>query len=393
MMPAAWYRLLYQAVVRIYYRRIRAVGRQDRPGEATLYVGLHRNGAVDGMVYKALVPRAEFMISEQLIRSAFGRLFFTGIPVAREKDVANGENDDRRKSNTDSLALCVEELKAGGALFILPEGTSDLGPRHLPFKPGVAHILARPLAAGVRVRVVPVGIFYQRPEAFRSDVTVVFGPDVDMPAGEARPRDLMQRITAALEAVGVNTETAEELHRVEVMASLAAEKPGERFHQRLKALESAEMPQPVASAWRRVIESDLSTNLEVPVVSQRGAPWSALWLLIQLPFVIAGFIVNLPVVLGAWAAGRRFADARNTITLWRILIGMPLALVWLVTIATVALVTKTSDYLSVYFWSTFFGLWLYPELRERWPRFRNAFANAERRADVKTIRDWANDVA
>ena len=66
---------------------------------------------------------------------------------------------------------------------ILPEGTSDLGPRHLPFKPGVARILERALSAGANVTVVPVGIFYTAADAFRSDVTVVHGPRIatDLP--------------------------------------------------------------------------------------------------------------------------------------------------------------------------------------------------------------------
>src|SRR3954466_9984004 len=98
-MPAAWYRLLYRVVVHVYYRRVCSVGLRRAPDEPTLYVGLHRNGAVDGMVYKALVPRATFMISEQLTRSTFGRLFFTGIPVAREKDVAADSGTGRRRTN------------------------------------------------------------------------------------------------------------------------------------------------------------------------------------------------------------------------------------------------------------------------------------------------------
>src|SRR5204863_1924352 len=130
------------------------------------------NGAIDGMIYHVIFPRATFLISTQLTRSLFGRLFFTGIPVARD----TGEGD--RRANAASLTRCVEQLVAGGELAILPEGTSDLGPRHLPFKPGIAVILSRLLSAGAPVTVVPVGLFYQAPERFRSAATVVIGPPV-----------------------------------------------------------------------------------------------------------------------------------------------------------------------------------------------------------------------
>ena len=59
---------------------------------------LHRNGAVDGCVYKSLLPSALFMISVQLRRNLLGRIFFHGIEVVREQD---GGGD--RNTNADAL--------------------------------------------------------------------------------------------------------------------------------------------------------------------------------------------------------------------------------------------------------------------------------------------------
>ena len=139
-MPELWYRALLRAATAIYYRRVRvvrlaAVAIDQRP---VLLVGLHRNGAVDGMLYKSVFPRAVFLISRQLVRGWFGRLLFTGIPVTRDKDE---DESGSRRDNSGALALAVDHLVAGGHLFVFPEGTSDLGPRHLPFKPGAARIL------------------------------------------------------------------------------------------------------------------------------------------------------------------------------------------------------------------------------------------------------------
>jgi 1-acyl-sn-glycerol-3-phosphate acyltransferase len=222
---ALWYRTIYRVVSDVYYRRIHLVGREHLPRGSgpILYVGLHRNGAIDGMVYKRLFPRATFLIAARLLSSAFRRLFFTGIPVTREKDRMSAAD---RSANATALAACARELIAGREVFVLPEGTSDLGPRHLPFKPGVAKILEHALAAGARVTVIPVAIFYERPEAFRSDVRVVVGPPIPtVLAAELSKRRrvavLMTRITSALETIGLNAESTAELSRIETCATLA----------------------------------------------------------------------------------------------------------------------------------------------------------------------------
>lgn len=68
-------RLLSRLLVHCYYHRARLLGPENRPAAGPiLYVGLHRNGAVDGYVYKSLLPEAVFMISVQLRRNAIGRI-------------------------------------------------------------------------------------------------------------------------------------------------------------------------------------------------------------------------------------------------------------------------------------------------------------------------------
>src|SRR5215469_2043558 len=86
----SWHRWFATLLSRIYYRRIAVVRLGELPAAGPiLCVGLHRNGAVDGMVYKSVVPSATFLISVQLLRNPLGRLFFTGIPVTRAKDTGD----------------------------------------------------------------------------------------------------------------------------------------------------------------------------------------------------------------------------------------------------------------------------------------------------------------
>lgn len=390
--PTGWYRFLYSSFVLLYYRRLHVLGREHLPaGGAVLYAMLHRNGAIDGMVYHCAFRQAVFLISTQLTRSLFGRLVFTGIPIARAAD------SDDRGGNPVAVQRCVDHLVAGGELGILPEGTSDLGPRHLPFKPGIAVILGRARAAGAQVTVLPVGVFYQAPDRFRSDVTVVVGPPV-----EAQPAtDPMESITRALEDLGVNVETAEELARIERLATVAAEGDPGLYYRTLKRLERNPLPAaPVAVAapagvtadWQGIEDAirqgEVATAYGAPVFSKRGALWSFAWLTIQAPLTGAAALLNLPPLAAGWWAGRRLADARNTIALWRALIGLPAFGLWIVAVAGIALALGRPALLAGYVLLTAAGLVLYPELIERWARLRNRFRAQAFRPAWERVRAW-----
>lgn len=390
-MPGRWHHLVATLLVRSYFRRVAVVHRDRLPrGGPVLYVGLHRNGAIDGAVYKTVLPRATFLIAAQLVRSAFGRLFFAGIPVARPGDA------DDPSGNATALAACVAHLTAGGELFVMPEGTSDLGPRHRPFKTGAARILSDALARGAPVTVIPVGIFYTCPDGFRSDVSVVVGEPVatELSTGldaADRVAELHGRMTGALESLGVNVDTADALQRLERLAAVAAEGDPARQYVALKRLERLDPPDAVAAAWRRLEaaaqEGRLATERAVPVFSRRGALWSAGWLALQAPLVALAALVNAVPLAAAAIAGRRLADARNTVTLWRLLVGAPVGAAWIAAVGLAAVLTGEPWLALGYGATSAAGLALYPELLARWPRFRNARARAPH-ADFETVRAW-----
>ena len=142
-----------------------------------LVLCLHRNGAVDGFVYRGALPAITFMVKASLRRSVFGRMFFDGIEVMR------GTAGSRADRNLEALDDCVALLGDGGWLVVFPEGTSKLGPRHLPFKSGAARIAQRHLEGGRALTVLPLGIHYECPWAFRSRVEVVVGPPLHLAPG------------------------------------------------------------------------------------------------------------------------------------------------------------------------------------------------------------------
>ena len=248
-MPELWYRWFFRFITRAYFARLTLLHPERRPqtGQPILYLGLHRNGAVDGFVYYRLLNAPTFLISTQLTRSWFARLFFHGIALARRKD----EGD--RHENEMALGRCVEHLRAGGKLFVFPEGTSSLGPRHLPFKSGAAWLvldyLERP---GPPLQVIPVGIHYECPWAFRSKVEVVLGKPVaiEFASGSSRLgrlKELKRRIECGLEEVGVNVESAEQQDKIQRLAYAATLATKRSYFESLKALEGG-VPQVVEEA-------------------------------------------------------------------------------------------------------------------------------------------------
>ena len=335
-MKQLWYRCWHWLCARIYFERITLLqgGKLPECGP-TLYIVLHRNGAVDGFVYHQVVPRGVFLVSTQLLRGFFSRLFFCGIAVARKQD----EGD--RSQNEAALRECVELLKRGGELVVFPEGTSSLGPRHLPFKSGAASMALDALVHGIPLRVVPLGIHYECAWAFRSRIEIVVGEPVstEFSAGLGelgKLKEMKRRMTTALEAVGANFESAETQETAEKLAYMVTQGTRRSYYSSLKVFESG-LPELLLARWRDLMSGFSSSGvlLHQGVPLFPAGPWllDALLLLVLGPVVLAGATLNFPPLLAGWLAARRFADDRNVIALWRILVGLPLMVVWSAAVA------------------------------------------------------------
>lgn len=322
-----WYRCCHWLCVKLYFDRVSVRGVEHLPeGGPVLYLGLHRNGAVDGFVYHQLAPKGVFLVSTQLRKSLLGRLFFGGIEVAREKD------DAAAGGNVAALHACTDLLERGGELIIFPEGTSSLGPRHLPFKSGAARVAVAALRLGVRLRIVPLGIHYERAWGFRSRVEVVVGESVatDFSAGlseHEKLKELKRRINHALEDVGVNFASASAQEMAERLAFAATLGTGRGYFESLKALEPG-LPPLLSEGLANFSESRLLGFQGVPLFP--GKPWISYFLFLSAlgPPTVAGALFNLPPLVLAWTAARRLADENNVISLWRILVGVPLGVLW-----------------------------------------------------------------
>lgn len=389
-MPESWYHWFHRFCNWVYFSRVSILHPERLPRNGpVLYLGLHRNGAVDGFVYHSILPRARFMISTQLRRNLLGRLFFDGIEVVRRKD------DGDPGVNEAALKRCVELMRAGGELFVFPEGTSSLGPRHLPFKSGAVQLLNEYLANGAPIAVVPLGIHYECAWGFRSKVEVVVGEPIpiDLPPSLTpigRIKELKRRMRTGLESVGINVESQAVQETIQRLAYVSTLATSRSYFKSLKALE-ASVPAEILEAWKaldpEIASARLLTHHGVPLFPMGPVRLYAFALLPLGLVVLAAIFLNLPPFLAAWWAGKRFPDDRNVISLWRILVGIPLFALWALLLGLIAAVTGTLTWWAIYAAVTASGLKLYYRVKKLAVAVHNGLRFPTLRPGMLTFRE------
>jgi 1-acyl-sn-glycerol-3-phosphate acyltransferase len=355
---------LYRFIKIVYFERITVIHPERLPRTGpVLYLGLHRNGAVDGFVYDQVLHHPVFMISTQLRKNWFARLFFEGIAVTRTKD----EGD--RALNDAALHQCLDHLRAGGELFVFPEGTSSLGPGHLPFKSGAIWLLLNYLEGGndPPLRVVPIGIHYECPWAFRSKVEVTVGSPIstDLPPAASRIERLKlmkRRMQSAMEDVGINVPSDEYQELIQRCAYVATLRTPRSYFKSLKKLEAA-IPERIMDEWRGLEPALKDTRLwfhqGVPLFPVGPVVFYLMALLVISPIVFAGIALNLPAFIAGWSAGKKFPDGRNVVSLWKILAGVPVFALWGGAVILTLLLLGKFLWLAAYVAVTCVGVKLY----------------------------------
>lgn len=320
-------RAVWRIIGRLAFNRITVVGRERLPRSgAVLYVATHRNGALDGAPYIMTVPSAVIMVSAQLHRSALGRFLFRGIPVARAKDRKRGIVAD----NQQSVDQCVNLLKTGGQLLIMPEGTSTLGCGHLPFRRGAANIAHAALAAGARLSLVPLGVHYEDPTVWQSRVEVLVGEPAQLSANDDVDT-IHQVVTQGLETVGASFPTDDAQRNAQALAYACTLGRKVSYALTLKNLEQTK-PETVAGIVQPLVSfahrERLCLHQGVPLVPVMAWPLYAIYWLVLAPFVAGFCLVNAPALAAGYIASRKLPDEPNVISFWRIVAGLPVGVVW-----------------------------------------------------------------
>ncbi|HEV7668664.1 MAG TPA: lysophospholipid acyltransferase family protein [Thermoanaerobaculia bacterium] len=350
----------------VFFRSVDVAGAERIPRDRPLLVvANHVNGLIDpALILGPLPVYPRFLGKNTLWKIPLLRPFLAlagVIPVIRQQDVEGGEADpgSRRSANDEAFTKAYELLAEGGAIGLFPEGKSHNEPDLQPLKTGAARILleAERRTPGLGVRIVPVGLHFDRKHKFRSRAFVLVGEAVDpatevaayLAAGGASREAvdaLTERIDEALRSVTLSLSSWDEARLIARAAEVWA-RPGPQDAPRNRPLDeavplrrafasgyrelSAREPERVAAVaedvrrYDRLLSvcrlSDAQVATDYPASpALRFVAGSLGRLLLHLPLAAVGTLLNaVPYrVVGAIAhrAGRKAEDMEATFKLF-----------------------------------------------------------------------------
>lgn len=206
------------------------------PDGPVVVVANHPNALLDPLVLFRTAGRATRPLAKApLFEQAFVGTFLKGLgglPVYRHRDFP-GETH----RNEATFDAAVDALRRGEAIQIYPEGQSHSGPSLTPLKTGAARIafLAEERADWrLGLRIVPVGLTYERKHLFRGRAVATVGEPVTLASYRSLhdddPQEAVRALTAELTdrltAVTLNTETPADRELIEAAEALYAVEKG-----------------------------------------------------------------------------------------------------------------------------------------------------------------------
>jgi len=266
------------------------------------------------------------------------------------------------RRNFESLDVGAKVLTEGHAMGIFPEGKStDLA--HLEtVRSGAARMALQALELGAEgVKIVPLGITYQKKDAFRSAVWIQVGEPIDVAEildshdGDVRKarQAITQRLETGLKQLVVHLDNPDWepwLDDLQVLATPAGQSAEEPLKRRKLVADAmnhflANDPrrvEPVAekiAVYRKDVRA-AGLRVDSSVLRLRGWKVCAklLWRFIRLIMLLIPAIVGtlhhlVPFVLVRALAAKLDQAGRQTISTNRMLVGAPVYLVWYALVA------------------------------------------------------------
>jgi glycerol-3-phosphate O-acyltransferase / dihydroxyacetone phosphate acyltransferase len=191
--------------LRWYYADVTFVGAERIPETGPILVAVnHPNALVDVLVAGRATPRQlSFTAKATLFANPVTALFLRWIgvlPLRRASDEAGkGPVDPSR--NAESFAAVADALARSAAVLIFPEGKSHDEPALAPARTGAARmaIQAREARNVSGIRVVPIGLIFERKDRPRSRIVAITGEPIDVDPLVQRAADPVAELTAAID--------------------------------------------------------------------------------------------------------------------------------------------------------------------------------------------------
>lgn len=216
-----------------YYRSILTEGIERVPRDGPVFLAVnHPNALIDALVVGYTVPRrVRFTAKATIFANPLAARFLRTVgvvPLRRASDEhtagTSAATDAERNAerNASSFEAVAQALADQGAIVIFPEGKSHDLPQLAPLRTGLARMTLQAYQAhGVRgVRIVPIGLLFERKEAPRTRVLMQVGepihvdPLIDAGVSVAT---LTQIVAARLAAVTLNFDSPADAERLQLV--------------------------------------------------------------------------------------------------------------------------------------------------------------------------------
>jgi 1-acyl-sn-glycerol-3-phosphate acyltransferase len=353
-----WARRLARWIARRYYPRMEIIGAERIPQTGpVLLCANHSNSLLDAVIVGITARRpVRFMAKATLFdQPIFGTLLRSlgMLPAYR------GMDDTRQvRRNLESLDVGASVLIDGQAMGIFPEGMSTDRAHLEKVRSGAARMAFQALDGGAEeVRIVPIGLSYERKESFRSAVLVRVGEPIqvaDLLAEEERNvpkarRSVTRLLEARLKAVAIHLDEPEWepwLDDLEVLVpATAAGVPQEPLWRRKRLADAInyylehdrERAESVGSEIFAYSKNVRSAGLRVdsPVLETSRSViaaklfWRFLWLtLLFIPALLGTLFHLVPFVVVRALASWMDQPGRVTTATHRLMVGVPIYLLW-----------------------------------------------------------------
>lgn len=240
-------KILVTTASRLFYRRSVLVNMKYLQRDAPcIVVSNHPSTLLDPFNVVTRVRREVFFLANaSLFKTPFTNWFlntFYCIPVERYQDTGG-----KPLNNEQAFQRSIDFLARGGRLYVAPEGTSISEQRLRPVKTGTARIALQAEAAHnfqLQLHILPVGLTYSDPRAFRADMRMEATKPIRAADYEARyresPSEAVRELTQAIHQ-GISDGMIDTLNRDE-----------ETLLRRLHALLQHSEPLPMEEAYQRL---------------------------------------------------------------------------------------------------------------------------------------------
>ncbi len=225
----------FKVLIQLFFRRVEVQGLRHIPADrGGVLVSWHPNGLLDpGLILTQFPRQVIFGARHGLFRVPILGFILRSVgtvPIYRASDAAEGPAEARKAANAGSLAALAQAVAGGSFSALFPEGISHDEPHPVEMKTGAARLYyqARVMVEAGRPPpvLVPVGLFYDGKDLFRSNALVEFHEPIELPEaldvtpaegeGEAvvkeRARALTELIERMLHEVVYATEDWETHH-------------------------------------------------------------------------------------------------------------------------------------------------------------------------------------